>query len=339
MERNAEKNAIELTDSNPDGDTRLGQACRQDSDLSLIQELVEKEGYNPNQANTKGHTPFELSCRFSTKPEVIAYLIEQGCNLQEKGKTGYTAFEVACAYNPSVEVIQYMHQKCGCDHNKKVAGARFSPFTLACRHNPNLEVIKYLVEKGGDINQVNEVTSETILHRACVNKNPQVIKYLIKNVEEKIFETKNSSGHTALETLLLHLCKDKNFILTNDMKEIVINFLLKGPKPSQDIIPILAQDENNKPICELLACSRGQLLVDYGQELGLAKYVDLTQLNLTQRDKKSIETFLLVLKRQEKEKHIKVPKAVVMNCILPRSLSEKEEDENQSNNNTFCKIS
>lgn len=215
-----------------------------------------------NQENIDKSTPVALACRYNQKLEIIKYLVEEKkFDLTQQNRYGFTSFTHACKCNQNLEVIKYLIEERKFNL-KQTDGNGNTSLMHACANNQNLEVIKYLIEKGADLNPTNN-DGDTALYLACYhNANFQVIRYLVETATEKQLKVKGSDNKTPLETFLLRLLQNKITDLNEVMKKIIITFLLKGPRPSENVIDKLKQNENSNSICELLSCSRQQLLLN-----------------------------------------------------------------------------
>ena len=143
--------------------------------LPTLRALIEG-GANTKLQHPHGFTPIHNIAKFGREDE-MAYLIEQGCEVDNPQYDGFT---------PLVTAIQQNKKECvklllnaGADRNRTIT-KDFRPvhFAAGC---PNWQVMQMLLEKGDvDVNVQADVKRKTALHLAYEAKNTTIVKILIE---------------------------------------------------------------------------------------------------------------------------------------------------------------
>lgn len=196
----------------------LLQACLKGK-LKKVKSLVE-EGCNINVRNYRNRTPLHYACTYNY-PEIVQYLIEQGADVNAIDDDGDTPLHIAFSESRT-DIAEYLikkgadldiknknrrmplenskHQKNSITINDLIfysadnSCTRKTCVILNC-NKENLDSISYFIKEVGNIN-VQGKYGDTLLHHACKNNYPEIMKYLISNNAD--IDAMNNSGETPL---------------------------------------------------------------------------------------------------------------------------------------------
>lgn len=186
-----------------------------------------------------------LSAGFSDI-QIIKFIIEK-FELKDP-LDSYSLYE-ACRNNHDLSVIKFLVEELKMNTNEPKFGAG-NCLTYACSNNTNLDVIKYLTQELKlDANQFNDAHCDSFLN-ACLNKNPKIIKYLIKNYKMNIY-VKDEDGYDLIDSTVFNFHED-SAILKYLIEETTIPIQLRkfGSQRYEEII--LKITKNFKRLNELL---------------------------------------------------------------------------------------
>ena len=91
---------------NEEGQNALMIACKKDSELSLIKELIKKTE-NLDLKDNEGQTAIIIATTKNNK-KIIECLIEEKCNLNIKDNSGKTALEISALENYNPEILEVL---------------------------------------------------------------------------------------------------------------------------------------------------------------------------------------------------------------------------------------
>jgi hypothetical protein len=74
-----------------------------DIKMEIVKDLLDR-GFDPNQINEAGESPFHVACSMSVAPEIIQLLIERGANLELHNGDGQTGLDILIELLPSEDV-------------------------------------------------------------------------------------------------------------------------------------------------------------------------------------------------------------------------------------------
>ena len=196
------------------GNTPLHMALQKGS-TDIVQYLAEERKCDFNVANNKGELPLHLACKHRCGQKIVR-LVSLGCDVNRQDEAGNTPLHIACQ-NSSIDSVTCLVEEMKCDLNvanskgqlplhlackylnlsivqnhtvtflvKERCDVNVSnskgelPLYLACKHEYGKEMVR-LVSVGCDVN-IQDDAGNTPLHIACMQKNSNVVKFL---VEEK----------------------------------------------------------------------------------------------------------------------------------------------------------
>ena len=189
------------------GDTPLHIACRDKCTAVIIEHLVIEMNCKTNVVNKDGDLPLHIACRLQSRETfqksldmLYADLSQEELAIQNvNGNTALHEFlkrtyiekrgeylsghskkrhkrQTSRIQRPA-EIIDYMVQRMPRLDILNKEGEQ--PIHLACQYQA-LEAIKFLCEQYQGSTQT---LPEGMLHKACLNKNPDIVEYLINNFE------------------------------------------------------------------------------------------------------------------------------------------------------------
>jgi ankyrin repeat protein len=118
------------------------------NNLSQVQALTPGRHAINSVDGASGATPLTWACMRNVKPQIAAWLIQRGADIEFRDGEGETPLTTACDYG-NVPVALMLIQK-GADIT---ATNRIGhpPLVPACGQNGQLDIVKALVQRGADI--------------------------------------------------------------------------------------------------------------------------------------------------------------------------------------------
>jgi ankyrin repeat protein len=188
---------VGVTGCKRDSKSRLQQAQNiHEAAASGDKDAVERflaEGVSVNAPGEMWLTPLHLAARHG-HTEVVELLIATGADLEATDKTGMTALHWAATYG-SLHVVKTLVAK-GANVNakNKHGGTPLSAATMG--QGECEEVALFLLANGSDP-RVRHSDGSTILHKAVLNGQPDVLRILLEHGAEPA--VKDKDGKTALD--------------------------------------------------------------------------------------------------------------------------------------------
>ncbi len=137
--------------------------------------------------NEDGNNCLNIACRYNSNLEVIKNIVENyKVNLNHVNKNGDNCLYIACAFNKNLEIVKYLFEKM--DMSTTNEPSNFHPIYLksAC-FNPNIDIIKYLINvKKYDPHYVDDKGLNCLHFAVQINSNLSVLKFLIEDCKIKI---------------------------------------------------------------------------------------------------------------------------------------------------------
>ena len=182
--------SVDIIDSM--GNTPLHYASEH-SCIAIAQFLVE-HGCDQTILNHNGELALHIACHNS--PQIVQMLTNCDINSLTENEDANSPLHIACKYEQE-DTICYLVEKRGCNVNL-LNGKGDSALHVACRES--LTVVKLL--KGCEVNST-DADGNTALHIACINKNYEIVKYLLHD-ELCSAEIHNNSGNLPLHIIVKH---------------------------------------------------------------------------------------------------------------------------------------
>jgi cytohesin len=180
-------------DSNP----RPQQAQNiHDAAASGDKDAVERflaEGASVNAQLEIGLTPLHIAAQHG-HTEVVELLIVRGADLEARDKTGMTALHWAAAYGSLNAVKALVAKGANVNAKNKHGGTPLSAATMG--RGECEEVALFLLANGADL-AVRHADGSTILHKAVLNGQPDVLRILLEHGADPA--VRDSDGKTALD--------------------------------------------------------------------------------------------------------------------------------------------
>ena len=173
---------------------------------SLIQSCLHTpKNINVNIKDKYGKTPLYCACERKDLTNVKILLVKTGADPEIPNNKGITPI-ILVASNPYSEVtLKPLIDKANYNKSHQIGSKTCSLHIASERFSTkSLSILRSLLENGYDKDSQNE-TGDTILHIACKNENPYLVRYLIKTVRVNK-EIKNYKGETAFDIC----CQKKN---------------------------------------------------------------------------------------------------------------------------------
>ena len=189
---------------NSSGDTPLHIACRNKSTAAIINLLVNEMSCKTNAVNKDGDLPLHIACRSRETFQKLVNILCTGLHQEElilqnvNGNTAlhellqrtyekreaYTMESILTNRDKQSSWIQRLKETIICIVQRMpkidiLNKQDEQPIHLACQYQ-TLQVVEFLCEQ---YRGFSKRLPEDTLHKACLNKYPSVLEYLIKNFE------------------------------------------------------------------------------------------------------------------------------------------------------------
>jgi ankyrin repeat protein len=163
--------------------------------ISILKVLLENiPDFDVAKPNEHGITVLSSA----SAPEVVEWLIKQGCDVNQRDNSSYTSFQRAVMAN-NIEAVKYMAAH-GADINDDLAKQKGVPRTLtmhsAVSNTNNPGMVKTLLDLGVPATGKTDQGS-TILHCGAANGGKELGELLLQLIPESIND-KNNQGETSL---------------------------------------------------------------------------------------------------------------------------------------------
>ncbi len=184
----------------------LSYAAENNPNTEIIKLLLNK-GANPNNRDRdKSYNPIMWAVSHNPNPEVLNVLIDQGLDIKDKTNRGETLLMVAAANNTSPEIVKFIINK-GLEVKEEDRWGWTTLMHALAENENSKEIVEILIDYGAEVERTTgEIGSQrNILGFAAQHNNvPEVIEYLIQNIDENNLEAEinkqDSSGRTPLIT-------------------------------------------------------------------------------------------------------------------------------------------
>lgn len=204
----------------PDINVRLNESAFTPLILASFQsnkefvELLLKYGADVDLQNAIGDTAL-MNATYSGNIEIIKLLLEHDADIEIRQRNGLTALILACdeyeEFVSNVEIVKLLLQY-GADVNAR-SNDGATALILAVE-NENIDIVDLLLEKGADIHFRYTNSKYTILHKATIIGNNNIIKLLLDN--GSYIEEMDENGLTPLSiAILLNKIDTVKFLIQN----------------------------------------------------------------------------------------------------------------------------
>ena len=230
------KAGADINASDSFGNTPLHKAVTTDASPLIIDALLEA-GADLQAANSLGHRPLELAARDNANvaiierlfegtpeplgrpgsvygrnllhlaaggnpsPEALAYLLDQGIDINAVDDNGLNAAHHAAAANSEAAVLALLIER-GVDINAPDRN-RLLPLHYASAFNPSPEPLALLTRHGSDASAPAGLLSRSPLHMCLASKNADEVCLRLAEQEGQLL-LRDGFGYAPLHTALLH---------------------------------------------------------------------------------------------------------------------------------------
>lgn len=169
-----------------------------DPDVSAIQKRLDGKTANIIRIKTEEDlTLLHYAARFSTKPEVIEFVIKAGIDINNHDNVfNISPLHVALSYS-NATIIPILLAKGANPNIQDVDGD--TPLYYALAKGFDSKIIQNIIDKGADVNVRNN-EQETPLHVACISYNTDALQILLNNKSN--VNAQDISGSTPLHWVL-----------------------------------------------------------------------------------------------------------------------------------------
>lgn len=222
-------------------------------DNHLYNEIDEKDCF--------GETALQYACEHGDI-EHIQLLLQAGADKNVVDKLGYSILHYAAMNSKNSNVLKFVVEKLYSDSINKQNIFGETALSLACSSSTNIENIRFLVEKlGAKINISGYYNSPNLLPEAALNKNINILKYLLLHHYYNEIDEMDDSGYTALHLV----CRYKT--IDTDAKDRIDLLLQYGAK-------LTTVDENGDTILHSCAEKGKYDIIEYVLNDELIKIID-----------------------------------------------------------------
>lgn len=144
------------------------------NDTSAVKNYI-KNGYDVNKENSRGYTPIEFACGENGNINIVRALLNAGADIKHKN---YESVRFA-AINGHLNILQELI-KAGADVNAKDKDGNSPLLSIYDTiGNKKINIVSALIKAGANIHTKDKY-NKTVLHKACQDRDDEVIMKLIK---------------------------------------------------------------------------------------------------------------------------------------------------------------
>lgn len=195
----------DITKKTYKNETPLMLAVKNNS-KEIVEYLLKETFYSKSDyleaTDDAGRTALCYSIQYSKNTEIIKMLLDYGANTKIEDKKGCNLAHILCQNNYNYEILDYLLRIGVLDlvtiNKPDYEGT--PPFADALINNENLDILKRLIKEGVKTHIIMNEQGYTALHCACLNPNPDVVQFLLKNRDLFIddINEEDSFGYNAL---------------------------------------------------------------------------------------------------------------------------------------------
>lgn len=205
-------------DGNMMNKLRVLNTAIQDEDIEIIQTHL-KEGFYINQKNEDGMTLLHI-CAMLGKEEMTRELLELGASINVFDNIGFSPMHWAIQNDRKEIFFMILEKHPFVNHASK---QNKTPLWIAVSKNYDF-LVKQLLEAKGNPNIQDNITGDTALHRAVINKNPYIFRLLLTYGGDMYIMNKKKESPLSLARIeqgeMLEICNPYRQDLKNDSEFI-----------------------------------------------------------------------------------------------------------------------
>ena len=211
-----EKNRFALT---------LLQCAARNNNINVLRFILDNHLYSKiDEKDCWGKTPLQFACQYGDI-EHIQLILQAGADKNVVDDNGYSILNYAAMNSNNSNVLKFVVEKLYSDSINKQNRFGETALSLACNCSTNIEKVKLLIEKyNANINVSGYYNSPNLLPEAALNKNINILKYLLLHHYYNEIDEMDDSGYTALHLI----CRYKS--INTDTKERINLLLQYGAK-------------------------------------------------------------------------------------------------------------
>jgi ankyrin repeat protein len=258
------------------------EVISENPNMTLIDILVETPSFKINEKGNEGNTPLHFASARDNK-NIVVKLLENGANVNIENGIGETPFMTAINRKKWDNATELMDRTVTIDDNIK------SKITLDILYNissTKWDLAKKLITKGIDINMVDPLSGNNILHKAAENKDATLVNKLITDRLFTINYHANNNNETPLYIAIKAVIIGKNNIalkLLDKFDPDVESCCLAIKKQQKEILTKI-MTHPNKPISSNLEPCKQDLII-WTEKIKGKKLTDMQK-------RKSIDTLI-----------------------------------------------
>lgn len=148
--------------------------------IEILKYILDEHLYDDIDFNNiDGISPLMLAGVYAPKYEFLRLLINKKASYKKSDNDGNTVLHYA-SVNNQLEIINYVIKKKLYKDINEVNHDKQNALAIAVSNNNNINIIQTLKDNGC-VTDSSDINGHTLLHRATINENPNVIKYLLEN--------------------------------------------------------------------------------------------------------------------------------------------------------------
>lgn len=203
----------------------LLQCAARNNNINVLRFILDNHLYSKiDEKDCWEKTPLQFACQYGDI-EHIQSILQAGADKNVVDNNGYSILHYAAMNSNNSNVLKFVVEKLYSDSINKQNGFGETALSLACNFSTNIENVKLLIEKyDANINVSGYYNSPNLLPEAALNKNINILKYLLLHHYYNEIDEMDDSGYTALHLI----CRYKS--IDTDTKERINLLLQYGAK-------------------------------------------------------------------------------------------------------------
>jgi ankyrin repeat protein len=157
---------------------RMLEYDRPKREIERVLPLLKKRRIDIKTQAEREWTTLAIAVRYSTDPDVIRLLLENGWEAGSCNKDGLTPVHIAAWNNSPIETMEVLLEY-GADINEKDSHSGRTPLHVAFLKEADPRLVEFMLSQGAKINEKDSPSQQTPLHVAVIHiRDPEIFRIL-----------------------------------------------------------------------------------------------------------------------------------------------------------------